>query len=88
MAGGDVVDDVGACCDCSGGDGRAVSVYRDGERGKSGVGTDEFYCRKGAGEFFVWGDLRCAGAGGLASYVKNSDWGGGSEICFYCWEEF
>ena len=88
MASGDIVNDIGACCDCSGGDGGAVSVYRDGEGVKRGIGAQEFYCGKGAREFFVWRDLRCVGAGGLASYVKNGDWVGGSEICFDCWEEF
>ena len=88
MAGGDVVDDVGACCDCSGGDGGTVGVYRNGKGRKRGVGTEKLYCREGAGEFFVWGNLRRVRAGGLASYVKDSDWVRGSKVCLYCWEEF
>lgn len=75
-ASGDVIDDVRACRNGSGGDSGAVGIYRDCQTIELGTRADQLNGGKNARDFFVDGDFRRVGARRLAADVKDGGAGG------------
>lgn len=75
-ASGDVIDDVRACGNCSGGDGSTVGVDRDCQAIELRTRPDQLNGGKNARDFVVDRDFRRVGACRLAANVKDGGAGG------------